>query len=48
MDIKQLKKYLKRTESNIKKAIIRMCDNEFCNYIYFDNNKVVISRKGVE
>lgn len=25
-----------------------MCDNGFSNYKYLDNNKVIISRKGVE
>ena len=38
MDIKQLEKYFNRA----------MCDNGFSNYKYLDNNKVIISRKGVE
>ena len=47
MEIKQLKNS-KRTESSIRKAIKKMCDNGFSNYKYLDNNKVIISRKGVE
>ena len=42
MDIKQLEKYFNRTESSIRKAIKRMCDNGF------SNNKVIICSKGVE
>ena len=48
MDIKQLEKYFNRAESSIRKAIKKMCDNGFSNYKYLDNNKVIISRKGVE
>ena len=48
MDIKQLEKYFNRAESSIRKAIKKMCDNGFSNYKYLDNNKVVISKKGVE
>ena len=48
MDIKQLKKYFNRAESSIRKAIKKMCDKGFSNYKYLDNNKVIISRKGVE
>ena len=48
MDIKQLEKYFNREESSIRKAIKKMCDNGFSNYKYLDNNKVVISKKGVE
>ena len=48
MDIKQLENYFNRAESSIRKAIKKMCDNGFSNYKYIDNNKVVISRKGVE
>ena len=47
MDIKQLEKYFNRAESSIRKAIKKMCDNGFSNYKYLDNNKVIISRKGV-
>ena len=48
MDIKQLERYFNRAESSIRKAIKKMCDNGFSNYKYLDNNKVIISRKGVE
>ncbi len=48
MDIKQLEKYFNRAESSIRKAIKKMCDNGFSNYKYLDNNKVVISGRGVE
>ena len=48
MYIKQLCKYFDRKEITIKKSIKKMCDNGFSNYKYLDNNKVVISRKGVE
>ncbi len=48
MDIKQLEKYFNRAESSIIKAIKKMCDKGFSNYKYLDNNKVIISRKGVE
>ena len=48
MDIKQLEKYFNRSESSIRKAIKKMCDKGFSNYKYLENNKVIISRKGVE
>ena len=48
MDIKQLENYFNRAESSIRKAIKKMCDKGFSNYKYLDNNKVIISRKGVE
>lgn len=48
MDIKQLEKYFNRAESSIRKAIKKMCDKGFSNYKYLDNNKVIISGKGVE
>lgn len=48
MDIKQLENYFNRAESSIRKAIKKMCDNGFSIYKYLDNNKVIISRKGVE
>ena len=48
MDIKQLEKYFNRAESSIRKAIKKMCDSGFSNYKYLENNRVIISRKGVE
>ena len=48
MDIKKLEKYFNRAESSIRKAIKKMCDNGFSNYKYLENNRVIISRKGVE
>lgn len=48
MAIKQLENYFNRAESSIRKAIKKMCDNGFSIYKYLDNNKVIISRKGVE
>ena len=48
MNIKQLEKYFNRAESSIRKAIKKMCNNGFSNYKYLDNNKVVISGRGVE
>ena len=48
MNIKQLEKYFNRAESSIRKTIKKMCDNCFNNYKYLDNNKVIISSKGVE
>ena len=48
MDMKQLENYFNRAESSIRKAIKKMCDNGFSIYKYLDNNKVIISRKGVE
>ena len=48
MDIKQLEKYFNRAESSIRKAIKKMCDNGFSNCKYLDNNRVIISSKGVE
>ena len=48
MDIKQLCKYFNRKEITIRKAIKKMCDSGFSNYKYLDNNKIVISSRGVE
>ena len=48
MDIKQLENYFNRAESSIRKAIKKMCDNGFSNYKYLNNNKVIISCRGVE
>ena len=48
MDIKQLCEYFDRRDITVRKAIKKMCDNGFSNYKYLDNNKVVISGRGVE
>ena len=48
MTIKQLEEYFNRSNSSIKKAIRRMCDNGFSDYKYLNNNKVIISSIGVE
>ena len=48
MDIKQLEKYFNRAESSIRKTIKKMCDNGFSNYKYLNNNKVIISCRGIE
>ena len=48
MTIKQLEEYFNRSNSSIKKAIRKMCDNGFSNYKYLDNNKVIISSRGVK
>ena len=48
MDIKQLCKYFNRKDITIRKAIKEMCDNGLEGYKFLINNKVVISKKGVE
>ena len=48
MTIEQLEEYFNRSNSSIKKAIRKMCDNGFSNYKYLDNNKVIISSRGVK
>ena len=48
MDIKQLEKYFDKTDSSIRKAIKKMCDSGFEEYKFLVNNKVIISKKGVE
>ena len=48
MKIKQLCEYFDRRDITVRKAVKKMCDNGFSNYKYLDNNKVIISRKGVE
>ena len=48
MNIKQLCKYFDRKEITIRKAIKKMCDNEFGQYKFLIHGKVVISSKGVE
>ena len=48
MDIKQLEKYFDKTDSSIRKAIKKMCDIGFEEYKFLVNNKVIISKEGVE
>ena len=48
MDIKQLEKYFDKTDSSIRKAIKKMCDSGFEEYKFLVNNKVIISKEGVE
>lgn len=48
MDIKQLCKYFNRKDITIRKAIKEMCDNGLEGYKFLINNKVVISKEGVE
>ena len=48
MTIKQLEEYFNKSNSSIKKAISKMCNSGFCDYKYFDNNKVIISSRGVK
>ena len=48
MDIKQLEKYFDKTDSSIRKAIKKMCDIGFEEYKFLINNKVIISKEGVE
>ena len=48
MDIKQLCEYFNRKDITVRKAIKKMCDNGFGEYKFLVNNKVVISKNGVE
>ena len=48
MDINQLEKYFDKTDSSIRKAIKKMCDIGFEEYKFLVNNKVIISKEGVE
>lgn len=48
MDIKQLCKYFDREDITVRKAIKKMCDSELGEYKFLANNKVVISKEGVE
>ena len=48
MDIKQLCKYFNRKDITVRKAIKEMCDNGLEGYKFLINNKVVISKEGVE
>ena len=48
MTIEQLEEYFNRSNSSIKKAIRKMCDNGFEQYKFLVDGKVIISSKGVE
>lgn len=48
MNIKQLCKYFNRKDITVRKAIKEMCDNGLEGYKFLINNKVVISKEGVE
>lgn len=48
MNIKQLCKYFNRKDITVRKAIKKMCDSGFERYKFLINNKVVISKEGVE
>ena len=48
MDIKQLCEYFNRQDITVRKAIKKMCESELGEYKFLVNNKVVISKEGVE
>lgn len=48
MDIKQLCEYFNRKDITVRKAIKRMCDSGLGKYKNLINNKVAISKEGVE
>ena len=48
MDIKQLCEYFNRQDITVRKAIKKMCDSWLGEYKFLVNNKVVISKEGVE
>lgn len=48
MNIKQLCKYFNRKDITVRKAIKKMCDRGLEEYKSLINNKVVISKEGVE
>lgn len=48
MDIKQLCNYFNRKDITFRKAIKKMCDSGFERYKFLINNKVIISKEGVE
>ena len=48
MDIKQLCRYFDREDITVRKAIKKMCDSGLEEYKFLDDNKVVISKDGVE
>ncbi len=48
MDIKQLCKYFNRKDITVRKAIRKMYDSGFGEYKFLVNERVVISKEGVE
>lgn len=48
MNIKQLCEYFNRQDITVRKAIKKMCEDGFEEYKFLVNNKVVISKEGVE
>ena len=48
MDIKQLCRYFNREDITVRKAIKKMCDSGLEEYKFLVDNKVVISKEGVE
>lgn len=48
MNIKQLFEYFNRKDITVRKAIKNMCDSGFEEYKFLVDNKVVISKEGVE
>lgn len=48
MDIKQLCNYFNRKDITVRKAIKKMCDSGLKKYKLLINNKVIISKEGVE
>ena len=48
MDIKQLSIYFNREDITVRKAIKEMYDSGLGEYKFLVNNKVVISKEGVE
>ncbi len=48
MNIKQLCKYFNRKDITVRKAIKKLCDCGLSEYKFLINNKVIISKGGVE
>ena len=48
MNIKQLCKYFNRKDITVRKSIKKMCDCGLSEYKFLINNKVIISKEGVE
>lgn len=48
MEIKQLCEYFNRKDITVRKAIKKMCDSGLEEYKFLINNKIVISKEGVE